>query len=202
MKTLGELFNHYGSDKDCNGYTPVYQSLFEARRKEKIKFLEVGIGTMIPGEASSMVGYALEGYAPGGSLRAWRDYFPNGEIHGMDVQPDTQFEDDRIKTFLCDSTSRNATSKIINDTYDIILDDGLHTPEAQYQTFNNLWTYLKPGGVYIVEDIVPGSILFTHYLGFIKDFAKDGLVYGATVQEKDGSWKVPIMIISKPKQKE
>ena len=43
MKTLGELFNHYGSDKDQNGYTLVYQSLFEGRRKEKIKFSNWGI---------------------------------------------------------------------------------------------------------------------------------------------------------------
>ena len=198
MKNLKELFNHYGSDKDRNGYTPVYQSLFESRRKEAVKMLEIGIGTMIPGEASSMVGYALEGYAPGGSLRAWRDYFEKGEIHGMDVQPDCLFGEERISTFLCDSTSRNDTSKVIDCKYDIILDDGLHTAEAQYQTFNNLWSYLKPGGVYVIEDITPNSAIFTHYLGFIKDFAKDGLVYGATVQNPDGSWKVPIMVITRP----
>lgn len=199
MKKLSELFNQYGSDKDRNGYTPVYQSLFEGRRRDSIKLLEIGIGTMLPGEASSMVGYALDGYEPGGSLRAWRDYFPKGEIHGMDVQPDTQFEDDRIKTFLCDSTKKYEDGWIEEsfDKYDFIIDDGLHTPDAQYKTFNNFYRLLKPGGVYVIEDIIPGSTIFTEYYPFIKAIASDGISYGATVQNPDNSWKVPIMIISK-----
>lgn len=196
MKSLRELFNNYGSDKDRNGYTPVYQSLFQSMRDKDIKLLEIGIGTMIPGEASSMVGYALKGYKPGGSLRAWRDYFSNGQIHGADVQPDTQFEEDRIKTFLCDSTS-DKIKDITDNDYDIIIDDGLHTPDAQYKTLQNLWDNLKPGGHYIIEDIVPGSAIFTTYLKLVKDIIGDSLLYAADVQETDGSWKVPIMVITK-----
>ena len=33
-----------------------------------------GIGTMLPGVHSSMVGFASPGYRPGGSLRSWRDF--------------------------------------------------------------------------------------------------------------------------------
>ncbi len=209
MKELGELFKQYGSDKDRNGYTPVYQSLFQSKRFDHIKMLEVGIGTMVPGEASSMVGYALEGYEPGGSLRAWRDFFQNGQIHGADVQADCMFGEERISTFLCDSTSKNDVDNLFVDNdiifddpnvlenYDIIIDDGLHTPLAQWQTFKNFYQLLKPGGLYIIEDIVPGSQIWGDYYSKIKELAHDSLSYGATVQNPDGSWKVPIMIITK-----
>ncbi len=148
MESLRNLFNKYGSDKDRNGYTPVYQSLFQGIRHNHIKMLEIGIGTMIPGKPSSMVGYGLEGYKPGGSLRAWRDFFQNGEIHGMDIQPDTQFKEDRIKTFLVDSIGDYDDDWINTsfDKYDIILDDGLHSAEAQFKTVWKGERRGKPGG--------------------------------------------------------
>ena len=155
---LGTLFNTYGSDKDRNGYTPVYESLFKHMRTADIALLEIGIGTMIPGVQSSMVGYALPGYAPGGSLRAWRDYFVHGQIVGLDIQPDTQFTDDRITTGLADSSDKSALDAVLGDkTFDIILDDGLHWDETQMTTLRNLWHRVRPGGFYIIEDITEWS---------------------------------------------
>ena len=69
---LGDLFNLYGSDKERNGYVPLYQTLFRTKQENEVSLLEVGIGTMIEGAHSSMVGYALPNYKPGGSLRAWQ----------------------------------------------------------------------------------------------------------------------------------
>src|SRR5579863_5736399 len=129
---LDELFNHYGSDKTRNGYAPIYHSLFKHIKNNRINLLEIGIGTMIPGVHSSMVGYSLPGYKPGGSLRAWRDYFPNSNILGADVQSDTQFTEDRISTILCDSTSPEKTEEIFKGkSFDIIIDDGSHYDEHQ-----------------------------------------------------------------------
>jgi len=153
---LGDLFNKYGSDKDRHGYTPIYDSLFKKIRQNEISLLEIGIGTMIEGAHSSMVGYALPGYAPGGSLRAWRDYFPRGDICGIDVQPDTQFNEDRIITALADSTNKEALDNALKSKqFDIIVDDGSHYDEHQLQTLENLWDRLKPGGYYIIEDLQP-----------------------------------------------
>ena len=102
---LAQLFRYYGTDKDINGYSSIYHTLFDHLRDRRIALLEIGIGTLIQGAPSSMVGYSLRNYRPGGSLRAWRDYFTNGTIHGVDVQPDTQFTDEeRITTHICDST--------------------------------------------------------------------------------------------------
>jgi hypothetical protein len=75
-----------------------------------------------------MLGYALPGYRPGGSLRAWRDYFPRAQVLGMDVQPDTQFTEDRIRTCLCDSTNAEQVSEFFRAhdhlAFDLIIDDG------------------------------------------------------------------------------
>jgi len=157
---LAELFNKYGSDKDRNGYAQVYHTLFNDKREHKINMLEIGIGTMIPGVHSSMVGYSLEGYKPGGSLRAWRDFFVNGNIVGADIQPDTQITDEpRIETILCNSLNVTEVTNAMKDRplFDIILDDGSHADMDQLQTLRNFYQYVKPGGIYIIEDIYPGS---------------------------------------------
>lgn len=169
--TLGSLFNKYGSDKDRNGYTPFYDSLFKTFRDRPVSLLEIGIGTMIPGAPSSMVGYSLPGYAPGGSLRAWRDYFPNGDINGCDIQQDTQFTEERITTRLANSTSREEVDKVLGDKqFDIIIDDGSHYDEHQVQTLRNLWHRVKPGGFYIIEDIQPWSRMSTEFREDVQNF--------------------------------
>lgn len=168
---LGSLFNKYGSDKDRNGYTPHYHCFMKHLRDKPIDLLEIGIGTMIPGVPSSMVGYSLPGYAPGGSLRAWRDYFPLGKIVGMDVQPDTQFSEDRIETFLADSVKKGACDAVLGDrTFDIIIDDGSHWDECQVATLKSLWNRVKPGGWYIIEDVTVVSRIPTTFRAQVQEF--------------------------------
>jgi hypothetical protein len=159
---LSEIFNKYGTDKDKNGYTALYHLLFNNLRNSNLLICEIGIGTMIPNVKSSMLGYGLQNYKPGGSLRAWRDYFFNSNIVGFDIQLDTQFEEERIKTFLCDSTNLDSVSKTmtkIEGQFDIIIDDGSHKDEDQFNTLKNFYPYLKNGGIYIIEDIYPGSMV-------------------------------------------
>ena len=170
---LADLFNKYGSDKDRNGYTHFYDAIFRNLRDKPIDLLEIGIGTMIPGAPSSMVGYSLPGYAPGGSLRAWRDYFQNGNIVGCDIQPDTQFTDEpRITTRLGSSFVRAEVDAALGPdaTFDIIIDDGSHYDEHQVETLKNLWHRVKAGGFYIIEDIQPWSRISTDFRPKIAEF--------------------------------
>ncbi len=168
---LGALFNKYGSDKDRNGYTEFYDPLFKNFRNQPVNLLEIGIGTLIPDAPSSMVGFHLEGYKPGGSLRAWRDYFPKGQIVGCDIQPDTQFTEPRIVTVLANSTSREEVDRALGSrTFQIIIDDGSHYDEHQVQTLKNTWHRLKGGGYYIIEDIQPWSRISTDFRKEIADF--------------------------------
>ena len=207
--TLERLFTKYGSDKHVNGYTPLYESLFKNWRDKELVFAEIGIGTMLPGVYSSMVGYAQENYKPGGSLRAWRDYFPHAQVHGIDVQPDTQFTDEhRITTHLCDSTHKDKAAALLgSDTFptrvDVLIDDGAHADEHQLQTFYNFYECVKPGGFYIIEDIYPGSRIMTEMLPQIRAFAaKDGgRAFAAFLTDDLGGelngGRTPILVVSK-----
>jgi hypothetical protein len=170
MKTLRQLIDVYGSDKNLNQYTPIYQSIFYPLKDNNINILEIGIGTMIPNVPSSMVGYGQGDYKPGASLRAFRDFFPNGQIYGGDVQQDCMFEEERIKTFLFDSTNINQCNKALGDlTFDIIIDDGLHEAEPQLNTFSNLFPRLKNGGYYFIEDIAQHNPLYEQWEDIFKE---------------------------------
>jgi hypothetical protein len=157
---LADLFNKYGTDKDSSGYSHVYSIMFDRIKHEKLNVLEIGIGTMIPNVQSSMKGYMPDTYVPGASLRAWNDYFTNSAIYGIDVQEDTRINQDRINTFVADSTNTDAVNELmqnLNIQFDIIIDDGNHHDESQKKTLRNFFPYLKDGGLYIIEDIYPGS---------------------------------------------
>src|SRR3990167_10868286 len=160
---LAELFNFFGSDKDRNGYSQIYHTLFHHLKDNPVNLLEIGIGTMIPDVSSSMVGYALDNYAPGGSLRAWSFYFPKGQIVGVDVQPDTQFTDaERVETYLCDSMDTQKVNELgekLDRKFDVIVDDGSHLDQHQLMTLKNFFPLVKEGGIYIIEDIYPGSMI-------------------------------------------
>ena len=95
---------------------------------------------------------------PGASLRAWRQYFPNAAIFGADIDRDILFEEDRIKTFYCDqldpvSIGNLWSSPILIDNFDIIIEDGLHTFEANVCFFEHSIHKIKSGGIYVIEDI-------------------------------------------------
>jgi hypothetical protein len=159
---LADLLNKYGSDKDSSGYSHVYSIMFDKIKHEKLNVLEIGIGTMIPNVSSSMKGYMPDTYLPGASLRAWNDYFINSAIYGVDIQLDTQINHDRIHTFIADSTNADSVNQLMTKLdvqFDIIIDDGCHNDAAQKKTLANFFPYLKDGGIYIIEDIYPGSTI-------------------------------------------
>ena len=159
---LDLLLSVHGSDKDSqNSYGPLYHALFSRTREQVRLLIEVGIGTLTPNVHSSMYGHDLPGYAPGASLRAWRQFFSGAVIVGFDTQPDCMFTDERIVTRLVDSTNLrdvDAVMRALFDTgiipvADIIIDDGSHDQDDQLQTFVALYPYLREHGTYIIEDV-------------------------------------------------
>jgi len=159
---LSELFNKHGSDKDRNGYSHLYSILFDSIKDRPMNILEIGVGTMVPNACSSMKGYMPDSYKPGASHRSWNDYFPNSKIYGVDVQPDTVFQENNVTTYLCSSVDKSSVDKLMTDLniqFDIIIDDGWHLDQAQKSTLTNFFPYLKEDGLYIIEDIYPGSEL-------------------------------------------
>jgi hypothetical protein len=160
---VDEVLDKNVSDKQiANGYAPIYHAIFRHLRDQPLALLEIGIGTLVPGAYSSMHGYGhdLPGYRPGASLRAWREYFPRASIHGVDVQPDTMISgEDRIATALCDSTDAQAAAAYLSRAagFDVIIDDGAHAAELQMRTLRNFYPSLRPGGIYVIEDVQPHS---------------------------------------------
>jgi SAM-dependent methyltransferase len=159
---LDEILDRHVSDKQrANGYAPIYHTIFKHLRDRPLAILEIGIGTLAPGALSSMHGFDhdLPGYRPGASLRAWREYFPNASISGVDVQPDTMIVgEERIVTTLCDSTDAQAAATYLASRpagFDIIIDDGVHHPELQMRTLRNFYPSLRPNGIFVIEDVQP-----------------------------------------------
>ena len=51
----------------------------------------------------------------GNSLKVWKDYFPNAEIYGIDIDPSCKkFEDERTKIIICDQNDDNQRHKSHN----------------------------------------------------------------------------------------
>jgi len=95
---------------------------------------------------------------PGASLYGWSEYFPNSEIYGADIDKDILFNTDKIRTYYCDQTDSEVIKQMwtepnLQDNFDIIIEDGLHTFEANVCFFENSIHKLKPNGYFIIEDI-------------------------------------------------
>jgi hypothetical protein len=115
----------------------LYPKYLEAMRGKQFNLLEIGVG-------------------PGGSLHMWREYFPRASIYGLDIDPNTYFEGEkRIKIWIGDQADEALLSEIIDEIGDVslVIDDAGHTPAAQATSFNFLFPYVTPGGLYIIEDL-------------------------------------------------
>src|SRR5882724_246594 len=144
----------YGSDKALHSYTQVYSALFKDWFDRPLRMLELGLGTNNPAVLSNMGAFG----APGASLRGWRDLFPQASVYGADIDRGILFQEDRIKTFYCDQLDKSSIRSIwsqpaLRNGADIIIEDGLHTFEANVSFLEESLDHLRPGGIYVVEDI-------------------------------------------------
>ena len=151
-KDLGELFKKYGSDKSTrHDYYRLYAHI--VKRDAKANILEIGLGTNNTSFTSNM---GKDG-KPGASLRAFRDWGKNFEVYGAEIDREVLFEEDRIKTYFVDQTKPETLAdlaKLLPAQFDLIIDDGLHTSQANLNTLNFALPLLKPGATFIVEDIL------------------------------------------------
>lgn len=158
---LCKLGYKYGTDK-CpqlkHSYTPFYYKLLNGRRKSIKKVLELGIGHYRNMQNVEMI-YdpgLKRYYHRGASLKMWRDFFPNAQIFGADIHPETIFEDERIKTYLCDERKKEDLVKLIENTgsdIDVFIDDASHHVDDQIFASQTLLPLLKKDVIYIIEDV-------------------------------------------------
>jgi len=145
LDALTRLAIKHGTDKwGPHFYTPIYHGLFCHLRDQPIRLLEIGVGGY----------YQLKG-AGGASLRMWAEYFPNGQITGIDIAEKRLTLDPRV-TVCRGSQDDSAFLKKVSDErgpFDIIIDHGSHVPKHVVTSFYILFPFLKDGGIYVIEDV-------------------------------------------------
>jgi len=151
---LASLFNKYGSDKEVvHGYSRIYGKILNSINRDEIHIFEIGIGTNNPNAISTMGA----GGKPGASLRAFRDYAPGFYVYGADIDRSILFSEERIQTSFIDQTKyetySEAAKNFNKNCFDIIIDDGLHSPLANINTLIYGLNAVNNGGYIIIEDI-------------------------------------------------
>lgn len=174
---LTDLADRYGSDKGSkkHRYSELYQMLFLPYRTRKVSFLELGLQIGGPEHGKSADRPTTD--AP--SVRMWLEFFPKGQIHGLDVSDFSWFQEPRFSFHRCDMDTREnirAATADMKDAFDIVIDDASHASHHQQNGFLELFDKVKSGGLYIIEDLrwqpdvmeIPGitktAALFQSYL--------------------------------------
>lgn len=136
------------------GYQDVYGRVLSHLRSSSPRVLEVGIGVNDPNAPSGM----QAGHRPGASLVGWANYFPGSQVHGADIDRRVLFDTELYSTHWVDQrdpASLQALAEEVGAPLDLVVDDGLHTAEANALTASALLPYLSPQGVLVIEDILP-----------------------------------------------
>jgi len=149
---LTEIGKKYNTDKATyHNFTWIYEKLFSELKDSVNKILEIGTYR-------------------GGSIRMWREYFPNAIIHGADLKPEYGVSGERIVFHLVDQGSRvSLEASIPNEEFDIIIDDGSHQNDHQMTTLSCLFDRVKSGGFYIIEDVHAGTETRRAFCRFLMD---------------------------------
>lgn len=151
-ENLLDIIQFYPTDKhyEHNYFRLVYNDLFKPIKDTCNKFMEIGI---------------LECE----SLKLWRDYFLNSEIIGVDIDLNPclnklkESSSERISLLKYDQSNSDDLTDLSNlyTDIDVILEDGSHMMQDQQITLAKLFKCVKPGGIYILEDLHTSIELLT-----------------------------------------
>mmetsp|Transcript_80860 Transcript_80860/g.261854 ORF Transcript_80860/g.261854 Transcript_80860/m.261854 type:complete len:328 (+) Transcript_80860:48-1031(+) len=149
-QSISSIFAETSTDKAWrHGYHRYYESkLAPYRDIDGLRILEIGADS-------------------GKSLKAWSEYFSRpAAIQGVayKVSPEAAKQKacegikrcDIVKIYYMDQSDEvalKALSKHEPQGWDVIIDDGSHVPAHQIISFQALFPMLRPGGLYVVEDI-------------------------------------------------
>lgn len=146
---LCELGLKYHTDKSPisaydlrHSYTILYDLILGPIKYKDIKIAEIGIWK-------------------NASIKSFREYFPNAEIHGFEKVKQLIYDalnDNLNNTFYHEIDISNVGSIVESFSssgvkFDVIIDDGSHAFEHQINVILNVFPFLNPGGALIIEDI-------------------------------------------------
>lgn len=119
-------------------YFEVYHRHFSKFIGQEVRILEVGVYS-------------------GGSLDMWRSYFgPRCKVYGVDIEEACKaYQDDSIEIHIGDQADPEFWRRFKRESppVHIIIDDGGHLTHQQVVTFEEMFSHLQPGGVYVCEDV-------------------------------------------------
>lgn len=135
-------------------YFDIYDRYFAKFRGREVHFLEVGIFS-------------------GGSLDMWRSYFGDGaHIYGVDIEPACRaYERPGTRVFIGDQSDKSFWREFVREVpqLDIVVDDGGHRASQQIPTLEMLLPHIRPGGVYLCEDL---NGRFNTFLSYINGMSR------------------------------
>lgn len=123
------------TDKLEHSYLDKYEFFLRDLKDKKFNLLELGV-------------------FDGGSLRMWKNYFPNAEIYGVDIDERCKaYEEDRIHIEIKDLSSIPNLMELWKIKPTIIIDDASHIWTHQLKSLLALFPVLPSGGIFIMEDL-------------------------------------------------
>jgi cephalosporin hydroxylase len=119
-------------------YFDIYDRHFSKYRKQPVTILEFGV-------------------FQGGSLQMWRKYFGRkARIIGVDINPKCKtLEEKGIEIYIGDQADRAFLKKLMKKVgpVDVVIEDGGHKMDQQINTFEEVYPYVKDGGIFLIEDL-------------------------------------------------
>jgi hypothetical protein len=151
----------------CLHYFDIYDRHLARFRGREVHILEIGIYS-------------------GGSLQMWKEYFgPKTKVYGVDIQPACKaFEDESTKIFIGDQEDAAFWKRFKEQVpaLDVVIDDGGHKPSQQAVTLEELLPHIRPGGIYLCEDIIAP---FNQFASYVSGLVQELNTY--TIQTADPS---------------
>lgn len=149
---ITELCNKYGSDKGTinntndpntwmHSYSIFYDQIMGHLKDKQLNILDIGAW----------------GANDGGSTKTWQEFFVKSNIYACDINPKVVELNkiDRVKAFELDLDKEFNVLETISKlkvTFDIVIEDALHSEQQQCRTLINLCPFMSSGSTYIIED--------------------------------------------------
>lgn len=138
-RPLIELSETFGTDKrpSMHNFIDLYDRYLTPLQDSVHRVFEIGIFN-------------------GASHKMWKCFFDSAEVYGIDIKPKPWVEKLGIHTYIANQANREDLQRFVDSSggnFDVIIDDGGHFMNHQQVSLGFLFEHLKPGGIFIIEDV-------------------------------------------------
>ena len=193
MRSVRDIFRSYAifdSDgRHTNGtvkesyhdYGVAYEYLFRDREDVEL-MMEIGV-------------------ADGSSLLAWREIFPNALCVGMDIHHSDKAHGDRLEFHFGDQRNlADCMAAAAGRQFALVVEDALHDQSASLMTLLYMWPYIKPGGLYVIEEFDNIGALRDNVVQLWRDGGGCGEATSVEIVDTDGPFGgvEPLVVFKRP----